>query len=120
MLRLRYYHQTHAKGDVYCKDRRVFRGTSETITSDEKLRELFLKLPHKCSWHEDDLEEVYHRYVHRAETMFGKDFQTTTNQTLNPNWNKKKAKEKKFEQLRQVKRKKINERKIVSNDISKK
>ena len=46
------------------------RNTSESILSEEKLMSLFLKLPDKCIFHEDDVAKVFARYVVRAERMF--------------------------------------------------
>ena len=107
-LRSRYYAQTHANGGVYCKDTRVMRNTSVTIATDAQIRKQFPNV-----FHVDDFEEVYARYVARSETLFGKDMGKALNETLHAKSGKKKAK--KFEQLRVVKRKKVSNRKLVSD-----
>ena len=51
------------------------------------------------------------RYVHRAESLIGKDNQNAFNETLHNKYGKKKGG--KFEQLRTVKRKRTTQTKLV-------
>ena len=92
------------------------RNTSESILCEEQLMSLFLKLPDKCIFHEDDVAKVFARYVVRAERMFGKDFENAYKEGLHnkSHKNRKKKTGSKFEQLRTVKRKKNSNTKLVS------
>ena len=134
-IRQRYYAQTHAKGQIYCKDARVMRNTSESILSDDRLMSLLQKCPEGTSFHSDDVKEVcgfvhvhsclvghnrwyaqqvFARYVHRSESLIGKDNQGAFNSTLHNKHDKRKGG--KFEQLRAVKRKITTQKKLVGGD----
>ena len=100
------------------------RNTSEEILCEDRLMTLFLQLPDKCTFHEDDVAKVFGRYVARSERMFGKEFERNfTEQELHNKSHKnrrktkcKKKPENKFEQLRVVKRKKKSKSKLVNTE----
>lgn len=92
------------------------RDTSDTMMCDDRLRELFLQLASNCRFHKDDVDQVYSRYVTRAETLIGLDIKRAFNEGLHAKSGKTKAK--KFEQLRSVKRKKNAKSKLVSTSNS--
>ena len=93
---------------MYIKDSRVMRHTSECVMSDTELKKRFSGL---ASFDRRCIEEVYGRYVTRAEGLIARDTKKALMQTLHTKSGKKKG-GKKFEQLREVKRKKRDVRKL--------
>ena len=94
------------------------RHTSESLLSDNRLKELFCQLADECTFNEDDVDEVYARYVARAETLIGNDVGRAFNESLHSKAAKKYGKKRpqKLEQLRSVKRKKTSESKLLNNE----
>ena len=119
-IRNRYYAKTHDAGRVYCKDARVMRNTSEVLLCDERLKTLFQELPEGCAYPEDDLHEVYVKYVTRAEGLIANDLKSALNETLHAKYdNKRKSgKPQKLEQLRSVKRKKTTAKRLSTDDTT--
>ena len=89
------------------------RNTSETMLCDDRLKELFHQLADNNSFHKDDADEVYARYVARAETLIANDLKRAFNESLHAKSGKRKVQ--KLEQLRSVKKQKNSESKLVSN-----
>ena len=86
------------------------RNTSESVMSDVKLRKRFDLLAEPASFHAHDAEEVYGRYVTRSEGLIARDTRKALMQTLHAKSGKKKGG--RFEQLREVKRKRGSVRKL--------
>ena len=91
LLRTRYYSQTHSDGRVLCRDSLVMRKTSDSLISDSELRKKFVVLADGGSFHADDVDEVYGRYVTRAEGLIGRDTKNSLNESLHAKATKRKG-----------------------------
>ena len=73
MLRNQYYIATHDKSGRVCVRDRMARTTTchclpGRCYKDISVRKAFMKL---TSWHEDDLDKVFDKYLARMETLMG-------------------------------------------------
>lgn len=64
---------THRQGVVCVRDREILRKVTCALKEDGDLAAKFEALPNGAKFHSEDLQRVYHAYLHRVETMMGGD-----------------------------------------------
>ena len=96
-IRDEYHRVTHKDGLIYVRDKMVLRRTTMSCMSDKGIRDSFRQL---ASFHPDDFEGVFTRYLTRIETLMGNEVVWQYMEML------KRSKESSLEQLRELKKNK--------------